>query len=355
MTQGGYERKDVSQLRHSRSDQRFRRQALLLQLIRDAILVHRFRTGKVVFCNRAASELYGWSLEEMLGRVFHVLLQTRFPEPLENIEATLLRKGCWEGELVHTRKDGNQVVVENRWVLRRDVWGSPVDVLQVSNDPTARKQAENMAAVAHEIANSLNGISISLELANRRIEKQHANDPFLVSTIQLARQEVQRMASLLDQLRSVAHPKPIVFNKIDLEENIKEALNCQLPDYEATGITVQLQLDKPLPPVVADSEKLKQVISNLCKNAIEAMTEGGVLTIRAYPLEERIILEISDTGVGIPEGWDIFKSFTTTKPSGTGLGLAIVREIITAHGGQIGYASEVGKGTTFKVSLPVGK
>jgi len=347
--------KQNSELKHSRTDQRFHRQALLLQLIRDAIIVRRFRTGRVVFCNRAATELYGWSSEEMLGRVFHVLLQTQFPEAQHQIEATLLRGGCWEGELVHTRKDGNRVAVESRWVLRRDAGGSPAEVFQVSNDPSAKKQVENLAAVAHEIANPLTGISLSLKLAKRRIEKLRVKDPFLLSTIDLAGQEVDRVTSLLDQLRSFADPKPLVFTRIDLPQAVKETLHCQLPDYKARGITVQFEFDELLTSIVADSEKLKQVIINLCKNAIEAMTEGGVLTIRAYPLEERIILEVSDTGIGIPEGVDVFKLFTTTKSSGTGLELTVARQIIAAHSGQISYTSALGKGSTFKVSLPVWK
>jgi signal transduction histidine kinase len=104
---------------------------------------------------------------------------------------------------------------------------------------------------------------------------------------------------------------------------------------------------------MADAGKLKQVLLNLCKNAVEAMAGGGTLTIRGHHFAGLVSLEITDTGVGIPADVDIFQLFKTTKDYGTGLGLVIVRQIISAHQGTIAYRSVPGKGTTFTVSLPV--
>ena len=98
---------------------------------------------------------------------------------------------------------------------------------------------------------------------------------------------------------------------------------------------------------------MKQVILNLCKNAMEAMPDGGTLTCKVYQLEERINLEISDSGVGVSDGLDVFQLFKTTKPYGTGLGLPIVEQIVRDHNGTIYYVTEKGKGTTFTVSLPL--
>ena len=103
-----------------------------------------------------------------------------------------------------------------------------------------------------------------------------------------------------------------------------------------------------------DPDKMKQVILNLCKNAVEAMPQGGCLTVKGYlSSAETIVLEVSDTGIGIPEGMDIFEIFQTTKPDGTGLGLPLVSQIVSAHRGTVDYVSEPGKGTTFRLSLPV--
>jgi signal transduction histidine kinase len=102
----------------------------------------------------------------------------------------------------------------------------------------------------------------------------------------------------------------------------------------------------------ADRQKLKQVLLNLYKNATEAMPQGGTLGIRGYARANRVLLEVSDTGIGIPDGVPIFDAFATTKPHGTGLGLPIVKKIISAHGGTVAYRSQPGQGTVFTLNLP---
>jgi signal transduction histidine kinase len=123
--------------------------------------------------------------------------------------------------------------------------------------------------------------------------------------------------------------------------------------YKSSGITVRVACDENLPLVPLDPEKIKQVILNLCKNAVEAMPEGGLLTVRAHQAEDHVILEFADTGHGIPSGFDPFQLFKTSKSEGTGLGLSIVQQIISDHHGTIDYITELGKGTTFMVSLPL--
>jgi signal transduction histidine kinase len=118
-------------------------------------------------------------------------------------------------------------------------------------------------------------------------------------------------------------------------------------------ITVELEFDDNLPLVSIDREKIKQVILNLCKNAVEAMPDGGTLKCKAYQTAGGVILEVADTGTGIPEGLDVFQLFKTTKPHGTGLGLPIVGQIISEHRGTVDYVTELGKGTAFIVSLPL--
>jgi PAS domain S-box-containing protein len=117
-------------------------QTLLLDLTRDSIFV---RDGKdqITYWNRGAEELYGWKKDEALGKVTHQLLQTVFPAPLHEITETLLREGRWEGELVHTKRDGTQVSVASRWSLQRDDSGRPVGTLETNNDITERKRAED--------------------------------------------------------------------------------------------------------------------------------------------------------------------------------------------------------------------
>jgi signal transduction histidine kinase len=140
---------------------------------------------------------------------------------------------------------------------------------------------------------------------------------------------------------------------LDITGVAQEVLAACMYSHAAAGVSVNADLNGQLPPILADKEKMKQAILNLCKNAAEAMPEGGVLTCKAYPLNDRAILEISDTGPGIPAEVDAFQLFTTTKPEGTGLGLPIVQQIVNEHHGTIDYVSEPGKGTTFRISLPL--
>ncbi len=127
-------------------------QATLLDLTHDAILVLERETSVILYWNRGAELLYGWSKQEALGQVSHTLLKTVFPEPLADIEARVAREGRWEGELIHTRRDGQRVVVESRWAVRIDGLGQPVAHLEINIDITQRKQTEHALWVQAEVS-----------------------------------------------------------------------------------------------------------------------------------------------------------------------------------------------------------
>ena len=124
-----------------RAEEALRERASLLDLTHDSVIV-RDMNQAVTLWNRGAAEQYGWKQEEALGRVSHELLKTVFPASLEEITEDLKRTGRWEGELVHTRRDGTQVVAASRWALQSDLQGNPVAVLETNNDITAKKQSE---------------------------------------------------------------------------------------------------------------------------------------------------------------------------------------------------------------------
>jgi signal transduction histidine kinase len=121
---------------------------------------------------------------------------------------------------------------------------------------------------------------------------------------------------------------------------VQEIFVSELPHYTERGVRVEQNLPPDLPAVMADGNRLKQALLNLCKNALEAMPDGGTLAVRASNSRERVTVEVTDTGRGIPAGVNIFEPFVTTKPEGTGLGLPIVRQIVAAHGGVLTHARE---------------
>src|SRR4030095_391950 len=167
-----------------------------------------------------------------------------------------------------------------------------------------------------------------------------------------ATEEIKRLGSLLKDFRAFAQPQNYDFEPIDLRKLIDAVIAEDKLIYDSAGVRLNFEFPDTLLRVTLDQEKRKQAILSICKNAVEAMPSGGVLTFRGYESEGRILLEISDTGAGIPKGLEIFEPFRTTKPLSSGLGLPIVSQIISAHKGTIDYASEAGKGTTFKIALP---
>jgi signal transduction histidine kinase len=207
------------------------------------------------------------------------------------------------------------------------------------------------AVFAHEVANPLNGISTALQLVKHDLEGAEYDVRVLIARLRDALLEIDRLGSLLKEFRD-AHPQTTHLQNVNLAEITEEVLACQWDTYGKAGITAKLEFDNALPVVMADPDKIKQAVLNLCNNAVEAMPDGGYLTVKGYHFAGTVILEIRDTGAAIPKGLDVFELFRTTKCNGSGLGLALVRQIVLAHNGTINYTSEPGRGTTFKLYLP---
>jgi PAS domain S-box-containing protein len=142
------------------SESRFREQAELLDLTHDAVIVRNLR-DEITYWNHGAEELYGWSAEEILGKVTHELLRTVFPKELIEIEVETRERGSWEGELMHRRRDGSVVTASSRWVLRRDAEGNPNGILESNRDISAKREAEESRRQSEE-RNHLNEIRFRL-------------------------------------------------------------------------------------------------------------------------------------------------------------------------------------------------
>jgi signal transduction histidine kinase len=204
------------------------------------------------------------------------------------------------------------------------------------------------ALFAHEVASPLQGMSASLQLMESGLQTNQD----AVLTVRTFRREVDRLIILLNEFRSASVPRTVNLKSSDLREIVEEALAIQLIIYRNAGVNVRFDFEDGLPALELDAPKIKQVILNLCNNALDAMPKGGDLNIRCYSLGATVILVIADTGIGMPAGLDPFGLFKTTKINSSGLGLPIVEQIVLAHNGKIEYTSEPGRGTTFKIVLP---
>jgi two-component system sensor histidine kinase HydH len=245
--------------------------------------------------------------------------------------------------------------IRNKAPLTSKLSGSPLDRKRSEHRPQEIKRLALLgiraAVFAHEVGNPLAGILLSLKCVESQLKKHEVNDPSLKSLIRGAIGEIDRLGSLLKEFRALAPEQTLDLKCTDLVKIAEEALAVEMIAYRAAGITVKFAFEDALPLVSLDTAKIKQVILNLCKNAVEAMPDGGCLTLKCYRARGMVVLEVSDDGVGVPDNVNIFELFKTTKPGGTGLGLPLVQQIVSAHNGTIAYKSKPGRGATFKVSL----
>jgi PAS domain S-box-containing protein len=346
------------------SEERFR---LLIESIKDYAIYTLDPNGFVISWNSGAQRIEGYSAEEIIGKHFsgfYTLDDIRSNKPKRNLEIAA-QKGRYEDESLRMRKDGSSFWANVLITAIRDASGNLSGFAKVVRDITERKATEQRlreserlttlgttaAVFAHEIANPLNGLSTSIEIMKDLMDHSEYHNPLLTETFRGANQEILRLSSLLRDYRSLARPQTVKIQPTNLRQIVEEVLAPNINNYKDSGVSVGVEFDENLPLVALDREKMKQVILNLCKNAVEAMPEGGLLTVRAYQADDSVILEFGDSGQGIPEGFDPFHLFKTTKPYGTGLGLPIVQQIVSEHHGTVDYVSELGKGTTFRVSL----
>jgi signal transduction histidine kinase len=213
----------------------------------------------------------------------------------------------------------------------------------------------NLAAtVAHEIRNPLNAISMGLQ--RLKVEFQPTDDQEQYSRVtELMLGEVHRLNSIVEQFLSLARPLEIKPEALRVQDILNEL--AALVEGEAQQSKVQIRVVAPLtlPPLKVDREYLRQTLLNLILNGLQAMPEGGTLTLKANTSNGNFLISVTDTGIGIaPENRRrIFEPYFTTKAKGSGLGLAIARRIIEAHGGTITVSSETDPGCCFQICLPL--
>src|ERR1051325_2251389 len=361
-----------------RAEERIREQAALLDKAQDAILV-RDLAGRILFWNKSAERIYGWTQEEVLGKRAGDLLFNENKNPYDPAVGALLRDGEWTGELRQVTKDEGEITVESRWTLVRDDQGEAQSVLVINTDITEKKvveaqflraqRMESIGTLAGGIAHDLNNILSPILMAVEVLQLKH-RDEASQDYLKMLQASAERGASIIQQVLSFA--RGVQGERIALQPKhlIKDVIKI-LTDTLPKSITIKFSIPEGLWLTSADATQIHQVLMNLCVNARDAMPAGGALTIRAEnaTLDENyarmhleakagkyVMITIADTGIGMTPDVTgrIFDPFFTTKEmgKGTGLGLSTALTIVKSHGGLLNVYSEPGKGSQFTIYLP---
>jgi PAS domain S-box-containing protein len=330
--------------------------------------------------------MYGYSKQEALGRISHVILCTVFPRPLPEIEAALLREGRWEGELMHTTHDGSRIVVASRWVLQRDKNGQPSGVMEINNDITARVQAEQqLRELNQQLEDRVRRRTAELETANKELEafsysvshdlrgplrtmdgfsqalmEDHASSlnekgQHYLNRIRTAAQKMGQLIDDMLQLSRLTRAEMRV-RPIDLSEmatKLIEELRASEP-----GRQVDVHIEPGL-EVTADPGLLQVALYNLFTNAwkFTSRRERALIEFGQVSNGLRTAFFVRDNGAGFDMRYadHLFSPFQRLHAEedfkGTGIGLATVHRIIRRHDGRIWAEAAEGQGATFYFEL----
>ncbi len=209
---------------------------------------------------------------------------------------------------------------------------------------------ELAAGVAHEIKNPIVGIAGGIDLVMRETSDQVKLRPI----VDEMRRQVSRVQMAVRDLLAFARPQSLDFAPTDINDVVERAVTLVRPTADSAHVTISVHANE-VPNVLADTEMIRQSLVNLIVNAVQATAAGGEVTVVTNSIPGGIEVRIEDTGHGMTadELQQIFKPFFTTKHQGTGLGLSITRSIIERHHGTVSVQSEVGRGTTFRLTLPL--
>jgi PAS domain S-box-containing protein len=334
--------------------------------------------GRVVTMNAAAELLTGLFAPEAVGR-YCTEVFSHSPEVVEVLmEALGSRTGVTSASLRLIRRPSTSLPIELSATPLRGAEGKDLGLVAIFKDVTVvheleaeLRRSDRLAALgtlaaglAHEIKNPLSSLQTFTRLVSRKFNDQRFRETFE----RVVPRELDRINAIVERLLELARPHRLSLKPVQVPALLERALDLYTNQIDAKQITVQREYAPDLPAIQGDAEHLYQAFLNLVANALEAMSSGGRLTLRANwseakdwsPLARRapargVKIEIEDSGIGIslPAADRIFNPFFTTKETGTGLGLALTHKIIEDHGGNITFRSSPGVGTTFHLLLPV--
>ena len=336
------------------------------------------REGKVLIFNKGAEGLLGYSAEEVVGKMS---IRDIYPPGVAEEVGLKLRSADSDGRRSHSflplsfrRKDGESIEGELAASIVYDERGNEVVTVGIIKDLREKRgierelrrtqeallQSEKLAAmgrltsqIAHELNNPIYGIMNTLELLKTEVPPESKRRGIL----ELSLSETVRLTEMLRSMLNFSKPEEEKRAPIKINGLIEGILLVMDKQMRESNIRVTTAFSGDIPEITASTNQIRQVMLNMIKNAKESMPSGGTLFVRTMVGDGHVRIIIRDTGVGIPEELKdkIFEAFFTTKQKikGTGLGLSVCYGIVKDHGGEITVESEVGKGSTFIVSLPI--
>ncbi|MCZ7592332.1 MAG: ATP-binding protein [Kiritimatiellae bacterium] len=337
----------------------------IFHAIQEGIVVLEGR-GNISYANRAAEKLLGFSAAQAKGQLIgRYLREIEWDRVLDLDEDEWSRLVSREIEISYPEHRFLDFYIVPLRVVKPGEKGAVLILRDVTREresesrtiESERLQAITLlaAGVAHEIGNPLNSLTIHLQLLDRELAGEGAVDrEEMKEMVAVARREVERLDQIITQFLRALRPSRPALERASVPEILEEALGFLRHEIKDRDVLVEVDVPDDLPTALVDRAQIKQACFNVIRNAIQAMSHGGVLRITLSSDDRFVILAFTDTGPGIPADdlGAIFEPYFTTKSDGTGLGLMIVQRIVRDHGGEIEVRSEPNTGTTFTLYLP---
>jgi signal transduction histidine kinase len=295
------------------------------------------------------------------GLLLAVLLSgwaaARVTRPVEQLAnaAREVAAGNWNAQVNVTSSDELGELAEAFNRMTRELLDHKERLVQAERVAAWRELARRLA---HELKNPLFPLQLTVEnLLRARQQTPQQFEEILNESSSTLLAEIANLKAIISRFGEFSKMPQPQFQRVqinDLMQNCSRLFGAQFQSGDRAKIECRLELAGNLPEIAADPELLHRALSNLILNAMDAMPQGGTLTLRTGAEEEKVSIEISDTGAGLtPEECErLFTPYYTTKTHGTGLGLAVVQSVISDHGGKISVHSQAGQGTTFRIELP---